>query len=45
MPIDDSCKFTELYNVQRLKSSFMAKDSDYAQAALVGTMQRRSQGG
>jgi type I restriction enzyme R subunit len=27
VPIDDNRKFTELYNVQRLKSSFIAKDS------------------
>jgi len=27
VPIDDNRKFTELYNVQRLKSSFVAKDS------------------
>jgi len=27
VPIDDNRKFTELYNVQRLKSSFVPKDS------------------
>ena len=36
MPSDDNRKFTELYNVQRLKSSFVAKDSQVC----ISTIQR-----
>src|SRR5215207_7664277 len=36
MPSDDNRKFTELYNVQRLKSSFIAKDSQVC----ISTIQR-----
>ncbi|NOT68294.1 MAG: DEAD/DEAH box helicase family protein [Methylophilaceae bacterium] len=36
VPIDDNRKFTELYNVQRLKSSFLAKDSQVC----ISTIQR-----
>jgi type I restriction enzyme R subunit len=36
LPNDDNRKFTELYNVQRLKSSFMAKDSQVC----ISTIQR-----
>ena len=36
LPNDDSRKFTELYNVQRLKSSFVAKDSQVC----ISTIQR-----
>ena len=36
MPGDDNRKFTELYNVQRLKSSFVAKDSQVC----ISTIQR-----
>jgi type I restriction enzyme R subunit len=36
VPIDDNRKFTELYNVQRLKSSFVAKDSQVC----ISTIQR-----
>ena len=36
VPIDDNRKFTELYTVQRLKSSFVAKDSQVC----IGTIQR-----
>lgn len=36
VPIDDNRKFTELYNVQRLKSSFIAKDSQVC----ISTIQR-----
>lgn len=36
VPLDDNCKFTELYNVQRLKSSFVAKDSQVC----ISTIQR-----
>ena len=36
MPNDDNRKFTELYNVQRLKSSFVAKDSQVC----ISTIQR-----
>ena len=36
VPSDDNRKFTELYNVQRLKSSFVAKDSQVC----VSTIQR-----
>ena len=36
MPIDDNRKFTELYNVQRLKSSYVAKDSQVC----ISTIQR-----
>ena len=36
VPSDDSRKFTELYNVQRLKSSFVAKDSQVC----ISTIQR-----
>lgn len=32
VPIDDNRKFTELYNVQRLKSSYVAKDSQRSSA-------------
>lgn len=35
-PIDDNRKFTELYTVQRLKSSFVAKDSQVC----ISTIQR-----
>jgi type I restriction enzyme, R subunit len=35
-PSDDNRKFTELYNVQRLKSSFVAKDSQVC----ISTIQR-----
>jgi type I restriction enzyme R subunit len=35
-PLDDNRKFTELYNVQRLKSSFVAKDSQVC----ISTIQR-----
>jgi type I restriction enzyme, R subunit len=36
VPIDDNRKFTELYNVQRLKSSFVVKDSQVC----ISTIQR-----
>lgn len=36
VPDDDNRKFTELYNVQRLKSSYVAKDSQVA----ISTIQR-----
>ncbi len=36
VPIDDNRKFTELYNVQRLKSPFVAKDSQVC----ISTIQR-----
>jgi type I restriction enzyme R subunit len=36
LPNDDNRKFTELYNVQRLKSSFVAKDSQVG----ISTIQR-----
>ncbi len=36
VPTDDNRKFTELYNVQRLKSSFVAKDSHVC----ISTIQR-----
>ncbi|MDI6815888.1 MAG: type I restriction-modification enzyme R subunit C-terminal domain-containing protein [Actinomycetota bacterium] len=36
VPIDDNRKFTELYNVRRLKSSFVAKDSQVC----ISTIQR-----
>ena len=36
VPSDDNRKFTELYNVQRLKSSFVARDSQVC----IGTIQR-----
>ena len=36
VPLDDNRKFTELYNVQRLKSSFLAKDSQVC----ISTIQR-----
>ena len=36
VPNDDNRKFTELYNVQRLKSSFIAKDSQVC----ISTIQR-----
>ena len=36
VPSDDNRKFTELYNVQRLTSSFVAKDSQVC----IGTIQR-----
>ena len=36
MPSDDNRKFTELYNVQRLKSSYVAKDSQVC----ISTIQR-----
>ncbi|CAH1083611.1 type I restriction endonuclease subunit R [Candidatus Nitrotoga sp. 1052] len=36
VPIDDNRKFTELYNVQRLKSAFVAKDSQVC----ISTIQR-----
>ncbi|MDD4929594.1 MAG: type I restriction-modification enzyme R subunit C-terminal domain-containing protein [Gallionella sp.] len=36
VPIDDNRKFTELYNVQRLKSSFVPKDSQVC----ISTIQR-----
>lgn len=36
VPLDDNRKFTELYNVQRLKSSFVAKDSHVC----ISTIQR-----
>ena len=36
VPTDDNRKFTELYNVQRLKSSFVAKDSQVC----ISTIQR-----
>lgn len=36
VPIDDNRKFTELYNLQRLKSSFVAKDSQVC----ISTIQR-----
>jgi type I restriction enzyme R subunit len=36
LPSDDNRKFTELYNVQRLKSSFIAKDSQVC----ISTIQR-----
>ena len=36
IPNDDNRKFTELYNVQRLKSSFVAKDSQVC----ISTIQR-----
>ena len=36
VPSDDNRKFTELYNVQRLKSSFIAKDSQIC----ISTIQR-----
>ena len=35
-PLDDNRKFTELYNVQRLKNSFVAKDSQVC----ISTIQR-----
>ncbi|MEW5903584.1 MAG: DEAD/DEAH box helicase family protein [Pseudomonadota bacterium] len=35
-PLDDNRKFTELYNVQRLKNSFIAKDSQVC----ISTIQR-----
>ena len=36
VPSDDNRKFTELYNVQRVKSSFVAKDSQVC----ISTIQR-----
>ena len=36
VPIDDNRKFTELYNVQRLKSAFVAKDAHVC----ISTIQR-----
>ena len=36
VPNDDNRKFTELYNVQRLKSSFIARDSQVC----ISTIQR-----
>ena len=36
VPLDDNRKFTELYNVQRLKSPFVAKDSQVC----ISTIQR-----
>ncbi|SCZ87199.1 DEAD/DEAH box helicase family protein [Nitrosomonas mobilis] len=36
VPLDDNRKFTELYNMQRLKSSFVAKDSQVC----ISTIQR-----
>lgn len=36
VPIDDNRKFTELYNVQRLKSAYVAKDSQVC----ISTIQR-----
>lgn len=36
VPLDDNRKFTELYNVQRLKSSFVANDSQVC----ISTIQR-----
>ena len=36
VPSDDNRKFTELYNVQRLTSSFVAKDSQVC----ISTIQR-----
>ena len=36
VPLDDNRQFTELYNVQRLKSSFVAKDSQLC----ISTIQR-----
>jgi type I restriction enzyme R subunit len=36
VPIDDNRKFTELYNVQRLKNSYVAKDSQVC----ISTIQR-----
>lgn len=36
VPIDDNRKFTELYNVQRLKSSYIARDSQVC----ISTIQR-----
>jgi type I restriction enzyme R subunit len=36
VPLDDNRKFTELYNVQRLKSSYVAKDSQVC----ISTIQR-----
>ena len=36
VPIDDNRKFTELYNVQRLKSAFVAKDAQVC----ISTIQR-----
>ncbi|MBA2658838.1 MAG: DEAD/DEAH box helicase family protein [Nitrosospira sp.] len=36
VPLDDNRKFTELYNVQRLKSSFVPKDSQVC----ISTIQR-----
>lgn len=36
VPLDDNRKFTELYNVQRLKSSYIAKDSQVC----ISTIQR-----
>ena len=36
VPNDDNRKFTELYNVQRLKASFVAKDSQVC----ISTIQR-----
>jgi type I restriction enzyme R subunit len=36
VPLDDNRKFTELYNVQRLKSSFVARDSQVC----ISTIQR-----
>ena len=36
VPLDDNRQFTELYNVQRLKSSFVAKDSQVC----ISTIQR-----
>ena len=36
VPLDDNRKFTELYNVQRLKSSFIARDSQVC----ISTIQR-----
>ncbi|MEZ5582811.1 MAG: DEAD/DEAH box helicase family protein [Candidatus Competibacteraceae bacterium] len=36
LPNDDNRKFTELYNIQRLKSSFVAKDSQVC----ISTIQR-----
>ena len=36
VPLDDNRKFTELYNVQRLKSSFVASDSQVC----ISTIQR-----
>ena len=35
-PVDDNRKFTELYNVQRLRSSYVASDSQVC----ISTIQR-----